>query len=128
MNKSLFLLLLFLLFSFIESGNNGYICGTYEPNEAKECFSQELKGNKTKCCYFEGIIEGISTQACEEFPEEYNSQESLLNYIKETLYRGKGPFINLKAKCEGDKDGATNTPNSPSYLKIGLLFILGLLF
>ncbi len=122
MNKILFLL---FLFSFIEPEISELCTKILDTYDINECLSAQTSDEGKKCCFCEGDVEKVFQQYCYEFPKEMTSQESLQDYyMKETKFT-KEDLVNFKIKCE---DGDTNTPNNPSYLKIGLLFILGLLF
>jgi len=61
---------------------------------------------------------------CGEFPEQYNTQEQYLDHIEKNFV---GENTDIKVTCEGDPIEEEHT-NNTSYLKVGLLFILGLLF
>ena len=122
MNKLLFLL---FLFSFIEPEISDLCKDIWDTHNINECLSTKTSDEEKKCCGCEGKIEGNFQQFCVEFPKELTSQESLIDYYIKEWGNTKEELVNFKIKCEDDD---TNTPNNPSYLKIGLLFILGLLF
>ena len=122
MNKLLFLL---FLFSFIEPEISELCKNILDTYDINECLSAQTSDEGKKCCLCEGDVEEVFQQYCYEFPKELTSQESLQDYYIKEGINTEDELVNFKIKCEDDD---TNIPNNPSYLKIGLLFILGLLF
>ena len=116
----LFLLLLYFC-------NTDKICEELQATDAQDCLSRKATDSETTCCYADlksPVEDGPNYPICKQIPKNYSLQEKE-EFIK-TFYSDEISYI--KVQCPGEKNGETTTRNSSSYLKIGFLFILALLF
>ena len=119
--KKIFFLLLIV---FIRGGNGRECFTDPKPNSIEECFSREVEDGK-KCCYADFKTTGSNGgEYCYDFDIGLDNAQCA-NVIKDEY--GEYNPSDIKVICEGDPIEEKHT-NNTSYLKIGLLFILGLLF
>ncbi len=124
------ILLSSLLFFFIIcQESNG--CFDTLPKKVKDCYSAELEESDTKCCFHEMKCDGIDCRDfngnfCLEIPIEKTDSDELEQYVKD--YYSSWNVYGIKVRCEGDGYDDSDTRNNSFYLKIGLLFMTGLLF
>ncbi len=112
-----------------------YFCNTDDcsnsspPSKTQDCYSRKVDDSeKNYCCYADiKVQEGEDplNPICVELQKIYSSNEKE-NVIKDAY--NEYSISEVKVQCPGEKNGETTTHNSSSYLKIGFLFILALLF
>ena len=120
MKKILFFLLLIV---FVRVDDK--CMDSFNPSKKSDCFSVSTSNDqKLQCCFvdFKSQEYPDHSPSCYEF-EKGKSNADLVEIFKE----GYPDATNIKVICEGDPIEDEHT-NNTSYLKIGLLFILGLLF
>jgi len=112
-----------LLFFFFICKTELKECFQIIPTKKEECFSAKLEFNdedKARCCFLEMKCSDkdcpYNGKFCDEFPNEMTTQEELVDNVKE-IYSGWNVY-DIKVVCE----------DNYFILKIGLLFVLGLLF
>ena len=114
-------ILFFLLLIFFIKGEQLRCFEDDRPAKIKDCFSRKpMEGNK--CCYAYFDTNGNNGgRYCYDFGIGKSNAECI-EQIKDD-YKDFKPS-NIKVVCEGDP----YEEDHASYLKIGLLFIIGLLF
>jgi len=98
------------------------------PSKAQDCLSKEVDKTGNLCCYVnaESDDEDFHPYKYLEIPKSCCTSKEQEDKAIELIADPK--LISIKVQCNEEKNGETNTLNSPSYLKIGFLFIFSLLF
>ena len=121
-------IILFLLLLYFCNTDDAPNCEIRSPSKAQDCYSRTVD-SENYCCYAYDFIvsedDGPLDPKCIELPKSSSLQEKK-NIIKEKIESHS--VSDVKVQCKEDKNGETTTRNSSSYLKIGFLFILALLF
>lgn len=121
MTKILFFLLLIV---FIR-GSDDTCLAKYDPPSKSDCFSlSTADDNSFQCCFmdFKSNDDADEVPSCYQFRKGKSNAE-LVEDVKEDY----PDATDIKVVCEGDPIEEEHT-NKTSYLKIGILFILCLLF
>ena len=122
-------IILFLLLLYFCNTDNTCNFNSLSGGKAQDCYSRTVNNSEENyCCYAVITVpanEDPLGPICIELPKSYSSKEKE-DSIKDSY--SAYTISDIKVQCPGERNGATNTPNSPSYLKIGFLFILSLLF
>ena len=120
-------IILFLLLLYFCNTDDAQVCFGLTPSKVQDCYSRKVDDiEKNYCCYVDIKFEeeeGLYGQ-CIELLKSDSSEE------KEKIIKSKNDnsISYMKIHCPEEKNGETTTRNSSSYLKIGFLFILALLF
>ena len=118
-------ILFFLLLIVFIRGSDVTCLAQYDPPSKSDCFSLSTTDDSSyQCCFmdFKSNDDADEVPSCYEF-EKGKSNADLVEFVK-----GEYPdATDIKVVCEGDPIEDEHT-NNTSYLKIGLLFIFGLLF
>ena len=119
-------IILFLLLLYFCDNENCVRSGS--PSKAQDCLSREVDNTENMCCYVnvESSDDEVHPHKCLEIPKSCSTSKEREDKASELI--GDPKQISIKVQCNDEKNGETNTRNSFSYLKIGFLFILGLLF
>ena len=118
-----FVFLLALIYSM--SCNPCYDLG--DPSTANDCISRNSSNKNEICCFQEiidkdkNIVDGKECLSIKDDKEEINKY--IQGYTND-MKNNHNQNIEVKVKCTEDEDAKNNS----SYLKIGLILILGLLF
>jgi len=119
-------IILFLLLLYFCNTDDAPDCHITPPSKAQDCYSRKVADSeKNYCCYvyMNDPDEGSYGQ-CLGLQKSDSSEQK-----EDAIIKDFGNSISiLKIQCPGEKNEETSTHNSSSYLKIGFLFILALLF
>jgi len=119
---------LFLLIIYKAYQEDKDFCFGTKPTSAEACFSANLENSDNKCCYHQmKVTKGntdFSGYHCDEFPKGMTDIDEMKKVILKEVYTDDGfDFYFIKMKCQDYEYG-----DNSSFLKVGLLLVLGLLF